>query len=243
MKLQSKTMSIRALMPFVVLGLAVLMVPVGVFAQTTEALNDSIITPPDTSVDINVVTNDIAGTPPLQNPTYVSSDLLVGTLNTTAVNGAFTYTANAGLGSTEPDSFEYQVCDSAGSCDTATVFVYVGIPITTFDIIPKKLNVKKMGVIPVVIRSTEGLDVADIVPESLMLEGVEPHRVHVGKKKITMKFKAQDIVGPIRNDVNHGDEIVLHLTGRLINESDPMLEGPVIVGEDTVIIIKKGNQN
>ena len=38
MKLQSKTMSIRALMPFVVLGLAVLLAPVGVFAQTNGCI-------------------------------------------------------------------------------------------------------------------------------------------------------------------------------------------------------------
>jgi hypothetical protein len=223
-------------------GMAVLLGPSVLFAQTTEAFDDSAIIPPGSSVPINVVANDIALTLPLQEPRFVSSDLSNGTLNEIPVNGAFTYTANAGLGSTEPDVFVYEVCDSTTpepSCANATVYVYVGTEITTFDIIPKKLNVKKMGVIPIAIRSTDGFELSDIVPESLMLEGVAPHHFHVGEKKITLKFKAQDIVGPIRNDVNHGDEIVLHLTGRLLDPDT----GPVIVGEDTVIIIKKGKQN
>jgi len=250
MKLASKTISIRALMPFVVLGLAVLLVPGGVFAQAqTIARNDSAITPPNTSVDIEVLNNDTPGSGSLDRagvtvitpPDYALSLTYDG-------NGTFTYTPNADAESTEPDTFVYEVCDDTtldpeDACDTATVSVYVGTQITTFNIIPKKLNVKKNGVIPVVIRSIEGFEVTEIVPESLRLEGVEPDRVHVGEKKITLKFKAQDIVGPFRNDVVHGDEIVLHLTGRLINELDPLAEGPVIVGEDTVIIIKKGKQN
>jgi hypothetical protein len=250
MKLASITKRISAqwLALLTIFGMAVCFVP-GFAQGQTIAVDDSAITPPDSTVIINVVDNDIAGTLPLQLqslvlPQVLSNGTLVGQ---DLVNGTFTYTANEGLGSIEPDSFDYEVCDSATptrSCATATVYVYVAIPITTFDIIPKKLNVKKMGVIPVVIRSTETFDVATIDdPGSLELAGVTPHRWHMGKKKLTLKFKAQDIVGPIRNDVSHGDEIVLHLTGRLINELDPEAEGPVIVGEDTVIIIKKGKQN
>ena len=248
MKLASKTTtnSVQWLALLTMFGMAVLLGPSVLFAQTTEAFDDSAIIPPGSSVPINVVANDIALTLPLQEPRFVSSDLSNGTLNEIPVNGAFTYTANAGLGSTEPDVFVYEVCDSTTpepSCAIATVYVYVGTEITTFDIIPKKLNVKKMGVIPVVIRSTDGLEFSDIVPESLRLEGVEPHRFHVGEKKITLKFKAQDIVGPIREEVSHGDEIELYLTGIYV---DPLLgdDSPfVFVGTDTVTIIKKGKQD
>ena len=242
MKSYSKTISIRAL---TVLGLLFVLTPVSVFAQTTQALNDSAITPPGQPVTINVLANDTPGSGNLDPATLDTiGPAPQGTLSIDNVNGRFTYTPDTDFNSTEPDTFEYEICDDAtqnpaDKCDTATVYIYVGTEITTFDIIPKKLNVKKMGVIPVAIRSTEGLDVADIAPESLRLEGVEPHHMHVGKNKITLKFKAQNIVGPIRNDVNDGDGLVLHLTGRL---GDP-LTGPVIVGQDTVIIIKKGKQN
>ena len=252
MKLDSNKISVRVLIPFVVFGLAVLLAPVGVFAQNTPpvAIDDSVITPPGTEVNINVVANDIAGTLPLGEPTLVDSDPHnIGTLSLTAVGGVFTYTPNPDpdLDSTEPDTFVYEVCDSATpptqSCATATVYVYVGTEITTFNIIPKKLNVKKNGVIPVVIRSTEGFEVTNIDPTSLTLAGAPPHHFHMGKKKFTLKFKAQDIVGPIREEVSHGDEIELYLTGIYV---DPLLgdDSPfVFVGTDTVTIIKKGKQD
>ena len=249
MKLASKTKTISAqwLALLTIFGMAVFLVPV--FAQgQTIARDDSTITPPNTDVTINVVANDTAGSGNLKLNEIVNSPAANGTVDN-HLNGTFTYTPNPDFTSTDPDIFEYTVCDDTtpnpeDACATATVYVYVGTEITTFNIIPKKLNVKKMGVIPIVIRSTEGFDVTKIDPTTLTLEGAPLSHFHMGKKKLTVKFKAQDIVGPIRDDddISHGDGLLLHLTGMLTHD-DPLLEDSPFVGEDTVIIITKGKQN
>jgi hypothetical protein len=104
-----------------------------------------------------------------------------------------------------------------------------------FNIIPRKLNVKKNGVLPVVISSSENFDVTTIDPESLMLEGVAPLRWNMGSKKLTLKFSAQEIVAAI-GEVSDGEEVVLQLTGNLKEE----FGGGAIIGEDAVLILKKG---
>jgi hypothetical protein len=65
-----------------------------------------------------------------------------------------------------------------------------------------------------------------------MLEGVPPLRWNMGRKKLTLKFRAKDIVSNI-GPVNDRDVVVLQLTGLDLN-------GVAIIGEDPVIIIKKG---
>jgi hypothetical protein len=153
------------------------------------------------------------------------------------LDGTFTYTPNPDFSSPDPDTFDYTVCDTGTptpSCDTATVSIIVAIEVP-FNVIPKKLNVKKMGVLPVVIPSSGDIDVRTINPESLMLEGVVPLRWNMGSKKLTLKFRAKDIVAAI-GEVNDGDVVVLQLTGNLNEDAG----GDAIIGEDTVIILKRG---
>ncbi len=91
------------------------------------ANNDSAATNAGTPVNINVAAND-------SDP---DNNLVPSTANTTCSgcstpshgtltnngNGTFTYAPNAGF--TGSDSFVYQICDSTGLCDTATVNITV----------------------------------------------------------------------------------------------------------------------
>jgi hypothetical protein len=84
------------------------------------AVDDEVTTPVDTPVTIDVLGND----------TYVGSVVVsiqvfpqYGILGLIDV-GVFEYTPNTGFFGT--DSFTYQLCDSAGQCDPATVTITVG---------------------------------------------------------------------------------------------------------------------
>jgi hypothetical protein len=235
--LKIKTMFAHGLARLTILAMVVLLVPGGLFAQSqTIALDDSAITPPNTAVTIDVVANDTPGSGTLNLATITNTNPLNGTVVNNA-DGTFTYTPNLDFSSPDPESFDYTVCDTATptpSCDTATVSIIVAIEVP-FNVIPKKLNVKKKGVLPVVIHSSGDVDVTTVNPESLMLEGVVPLRWNVGSKKLTLKFSAGDIVAAI-GEVNDGEVVVLRLTGNL-NEG---AGGDAIIGEDTVIILKKG---
>ena len=229
--LKIKMMFGQGLARLSILTMVVLLAPAGLFAQTI-ALDDSAITPPNTPVTIDVVANDTSGTGTLNLATItIPTAPLNGTVADN-LDGTFTYTPNTNFSG--PDSFDYTVCDTAtpASCDTATVSVIVANEVS-FNAIPRKLNVKKQGVLPVVIYSSDGFDVTTIDPETLMLEGVTPLRWKMTKKKLTLKFSTPDIVAAI-GAVNDGDVVVLQLTGLDLN-------GVAIIGEDPVIIIKKGN--
>jgi hypothetical protein len=112
-------------------------------------------------------------------------------------------------------------------------------PKFSFNVIPKKLNVKKKGVIPAVIHGTQDLDVNTIDPGTIKLEGCSPvHWKVAGRSnRLKLKFDAQEIVSAIdpTGDLNYGDEIALYLTGNLHEESG----GDAIIGQDTVLIIGK----
>jgi hypothetical protein len=124
---------------------------------------------------------------------------------------------------------------------------------------PNPLNVKARGVLPVAILGFEGLDVNQVDPESVLLEGVAPLRwslenvatpfePFIGKEDardcneygpdgyvdITLKFDAQEIVAAL-GDVNDGDVLVLQLTGNLKEE----FGGLPFVGQDVVVVLKK----
>jgi len=232
--LKIKSIFAKWLAPLTILGVAVLLVKDGLFAQgQTIAVDDRVITPPNTPVTINVVANDTPGSGTLNLTTITNTVPLKGTVINNA-DGTFTYTPNLDFSSPDPDTFDYAVCDTATptpSCDTATVSIIVAIEVP-FEVIPRKLNVKKNGVLPVAVRSSEDFDVTTINPESLMLEGVPPLRWNMGSKKLTLKFRAKDIVSNI-GPVNDRDVVVLQLTGLDLN-------GVAIIGEDPVIIIKKG---
>ncbi len=201
MKLASRKISIRVLMPFVVLGLAVLLAPVGVFAQnqTPDAIDDYAVIGKNTLVEIDVASNDTDpdgdDTLNLATGVRVMVQPLHGTANYID-DGFFDYTpAFDFIGS---DSFVYEICDNAtpALCDTATVYIEVA-NLVPFNVIPKKLNIKKNGVLPVVVYGSEDVAVAMIDPTSLQLEGVDPLRWNVTGHKITLKFSAQDIVDVI----------------------------------------------
>ena len=125
---------------------------------------------------------------------------------------------------------------------------------------PNPLNVKNNGVLPVAIVGTEDFDVTTVDPASVTLVGVAPLRwsledvvtpfePFLGKESefdcteegpdgyldLTLKFDVQEIVEAL-GEVDDGDVIVLLLTGNLREE----YSGTPIVGEDVVIILKKG---
>lgn len=115
---------------------------------------------------------------------------------------------------------------------------------------PNPLNVTSKGVLPVAILGTVDLDVNDIDPSSVQLEGVPTLRSSIddvstpvadpqdecdcttdgadGFDDLELKFDIQDLVAAI-DAVNDGDKIVLTLTGNLLDGTD-------IKGQDCVII-------
>lgn len=127
---------------------------------------------------------------------------------------------------------------------------------------PNPLNIKSKGVLPVAVLGTDEFDVATIDPESIRLEGVAPLRwanadvgvpfePYIGKEDcfedcegyscpdgnmdLTLHFDKQEIVSAL-GDVNDGDCLVLKLTGNLKEECN----GAPIIGEDVLLILKKG---
>ncbi|MBW2194601.1 MAG: hypothetical protein JRF37_03245, partial [Deltaproteobacteria bacterium] len=126
---------------------------------------------------------------------------------------------------------------------------------------PNPINVKSKGVLPVGIIGTEDLDVTQVDPATVKLEGVAPLRwalgdvgtpfePYVGKQDcfedcneeygdgiqdLLLNFDRQEVVAAL-GDVYDGDCLVLELTGNLKEE----FGGNRIVGEDVVIILKKG---
>jgi hypothetical protein len=123
---------------------------------------------------------------------------------------------------------------------------------------PNPLNAKKKGVLPVAILGTDDLDVTQIDPASVQLEGISPLRwaiedvatpyePYTGKEgaydchtlgrdgfvDLTLKFEAQEVVAAL-GDVNDRDALVLQITGYLKEECG----GTPIVGEDVVLILK-----
>jgi hypothetical protein len=101
------------------------------------------------------------------------------------------------------------------------------------DIRPKSLNVKSLGVLPVVILGTDELDVNDIDPDSINMEGIAPIQASVDSdENLVLKFNKQEIVAAI-GSVDDGDEVVLKLIGE-------MYDGNAISGKDMVVIIQKG---
>lgn len=127
---------------------------------------------------------------------------------------------------------------------------------------PNPLNVKSKGVLPVAILGTADFDVTQVDPATVQLESVSPLRwdiedvatpfePYTGKEgkdactiagpdgfdDLTLKFDKQEIVAAL-GDVSDGDVLVLQLTGNLKAE----FGGTAIVGEDVVVILKKGKK-
>ncbi|HCY76895.1 MAG TPA: hypothetical protein DHV28_13320 [Ignavibacteriales bacterium] len=117
---------------------------------------------------------------------------------------------------------------------------------------PNQLNVKAKGVISVAILGTDDFDVQNIDPATLLLEGLSPFRwenedvttpISNGEQcdctidgpdgfdDLTLKFDAKSLIGAL-GEVNNGDELVLTITGNLV-------DGTAIEGSDCVIIAGK----
>ena len=122
---------------------------------------------------------------------------------------------------------------------------------------PNPLNVKSKGVLTVAILGTEGFDVNDIDPSTILLNGkaplrwaiedvATPDKPFVGKEEcmecttdgsdgytdLVLKFDTPAVVDAI-GEVDDGECFVLRLTGELF-------DGTLIAGEDVVLIRKKG---
>lgn len=126
-----------------------------------------------------------------------------------------------------------------------------GIPVSV-DIKPQScpnaIKVVSKGVLPVAILGTEDLDVAEIDPASVMLEGVAPLRWALedvatpfegelcdchelgpdGYLDLTLKFDMQEVIAAL-GEVSDGETLELTLTGNL-------LDGTPISGQDCVFI-------
>ena len=117
---------------------------------------------------------------------------------------------------------------------------------------PNPIDVNSKGVLPVAILGMDDFDVTTIDPNSVQLQGVAPIRWSIedvstpapdvcttegadGFDDLTLKFDMQEIVTAL-GEVVDGDEMVLSLTGELI-------DGKLIEGADKIIIkskVKKG---
>ncbi|MGH2711435.1 MAG: Ig-like domain-containing protein, partial [Actinomycetota bacterium] len=90
------------------------------------ATDDVATTAADTSVPIGVTANDFDPDGNLDPSTAQITVVPPNGSVTCAANGVCTYTPDPGFSG--PDSFEYQVCDTDGACDTATVNITVSAP-------------------------------------------------------------------------------------------------------------------
>lgn len=125
---------------------------------------------------------------------------------------------------------------------------------------PNPLNIKSRGVLPVAILGTAGFDVEQIDIATIRLLGVAPIRSRLedvatpfseeittcqdctglgpdGYMDLTLKFRTQEIVAAL-GTVTDSQCVVLELTGNLKEE----FGGTSIVGEDVVLILKKGKK-
>jgi hypothetical protein len=113
---------------------------------------------------------------------------------------------------------------------------------------PNPINLNSKGVLPVAILGMDYFDVTTIDPTSVLLQGVAPIRWSIedvsrpapdvcttegadGFDDLTLKFDMQEIVTAL-GEVVDGDEMVLSLTGELI-------DGKLIEGADKIIIKSK----
>jgi hypothetical protein len=90
------------------------------------AVDDTVTTDEDTPVVIDVQGNDSAG-PANENQTLTTSAVSDPPHGTAVINPDATVTYTPDLDYTGTDSFDYTVCDSDGSCATATVTVLVAM--------------------------------------------------------------------------------------------------------------------
>lgn len=113
------------------------------------------------------------------------------------------------------------------------------------------LNVKRGGVLPVAILGTADFDVTKIDPATITLAGVAPLRWSFddvstahdcsieagdGYLDLVLQFAAEEII-LVLGEVFDGDLITLKLIGRFL----PEFGATLVIGEDVVLILSKGN--
>lgn len=157
-----------------------------------------------------------------------------------------------------PVTVEYQ-----GAAETLAPGQSIRVAVSGMDIkpgsCPNPLNVKSKGVLPIAVTGTADFDVTLIDVATLELsaegsEGIPPlrwryedvatpfngtlcgcHKMRAdGFMDLTLKFQTQDVVEALGN-VNDGDEIILVLSGNL-------LDGTSFLSADCVKILKKGGK-
>ena len=149
--------------------------------------------------------------------------------------------------------------DPSGNSTTVQCVTECSIPLCNIEVpvdikpmsCPNPLNVKDQGVLSVAILGTDELDVTQIDPATVELEGVSPLRWSYedvatpevdsegcniygadGYSDLVLKFNAQEVIAAL-GEVEDGQEIPSTITGELLN-------GTPIMGEDVVVILKKG---
>jgi hypothetical protein len=199
---------------------------------------------------------------------WLRADPIFGTVpaySSTPVQVAFDATV------VEPDTYTTQIVVRSNDPVAPSVSVPVTMTVLPTVVIavdikpracPNPLNVKSRGKLPVAILGTDGFDVEQIDPASVRLAGVAPLRwaledvatpyeSFTGKQDahdctrdgpdgyldLTLKFETQELVAAL-GEVDDGEVRVLQLTGNL----KEAYGGTPIVGEDVVIILKKGKK-
>lgn len=143
-------------------GTATATMQLAVFAQRPTANPDLVTTAVGTIATGNVLSND---TDPdtgdtLTVRTTPSTPPMNGTLVLNA-DGTFTYAASAGF--TGVDTFEYEVCDDAGVCDTGRVTIAIADISSALEVVDVLPNGEKFDVtMTVTVRNTGGTQLTDL---------------------------------------------------------------------------------
>ena len=149
-----------------------------------EAVDDNASTTLNTPVDINVLTNDVAGTAAI-NPASVT--LVSGTTPNPTTQGTFTVNSTTGLvtftpvtGFTGTVTADYQVCDLNALCDIATITVVVNTvpgPTAVDDTASTDMNVP----VDINVLSNDVAGATAIVPTTVsFVTGTAPDPATVG---------------------------------------------------------------
>ncbi|MEP2279008.1 Ig-like domain-containing protein [Maribacter sp.] len=96
-----------------------------------DAIDDTVSTPIDTPIEINILDNDFGiptdGTLTVTEPSNGIVEINDGGTPDDISDDTIIYTPNDGFEGTE--IIEYTVCDAEGNCDTATITITVGDPV------------------------------------------------------------------------------------------------------------------
>lgn len=205
---------------------------------------------------------------------YINNDLASGSPLNTEMDGLTTVlTCEAPVNKNQTNHIKLAIADTSDAILDSNVFLQAGSFSTTpptakevevpVDVKPTScrnpLNVGKGGVVPAAILGTEDLDVTQIDPASVTLQGISPARTELedvatpfepytgkenafdcttagadGFQDLTLKFNAEQLVG-VLGETTDGEVRVLKLTGTLKDE----FGGTPFVGEDVVVTLEK----